>query len=479
MRAIVLFLSIQGMGTQAQNLVVNPGFESNSCIPNGFIVNPFDYNNCIINWQIPTEGTSDYHHSSSVNADNQVPANFFGSEPALTGNAYSGLFTYDFNCTDYREYIRATLTSALTIGTTYAVSMNISLGENSSYMTNNLGMLFTSVANPAAGLVCGSPNMGIISQPAGSQLINTATVQGNFNGWTLLSYTFTATAAHTYLFIGNFFNDAATAISFGPSLAIPGAYYYIDDISVTALQNPFLTSITATDIACYGNCTGSATANTVGGTSPYSYSWTGGQTAQTATGLCAGTYIVLVTDAAGNTNTSSVAIIQPNAISLSVISTPSDTGINNGTAAVNISGGTAGYAYLWNPGGQTTAIASNLSAGTYCCLVTDNNGCTDSACVNVDQKTTCGNIFVPNAFSPNNDLENDLECVMGTCIESLQIIIYNRWGNKVFESNDQKICWDGDYRGKNEGTAVFAYYLNVIFTNGKKEIRKGNINMIR
>lgn len=91
----------------------------------------------------------------------------------------------------------------------------------------------------------------------------------------------------------------------------------------------------------------------------------------------------------------------------------------------------------------------------------------------------CGELFVPSAFSPNNDSQNDLECVYGKCIESLLFSIYDRWGEKVFETTDQKQCWDGTYRGKPMNTGVFVYYLQATFDSGESVKKKGNIGLVR
>ncbi|MBI4946616.1 MAG: gliding motility-associated C-terminal domain-containing protein, partial [Bacteroidetes bacterium] len=78
-----------------------------------------------------------------------------------------------------------------------------------------------------------------------------------------------------------------------------------------------------------------------------------------------------------------------------------------------------------------------------------------------------------------NDLENDLHCVLGGCIETFHITIYNRWGEMVFESTDQKTGWDGTYQGRLENTAVFVYDMKATLMNGENINKKGNISLIR
>ncbi|MBI4931786.1 MAG: gliding motility-associated C-terminal domain-containing protein [Bacteroidetes bacterium] len=91
----------------------------------------------------------------------------------------------------------------------------------------------------------------------------------------------------------------------------------------------------------------------------------------------------------------------------------------------------------------------------------------------------CGEFFVPTAFSPNNDGQNDFECVYGKCIETLLFSIYDRWGEKVFETEDKNLCWDGKYRGKLMNTGVFVYTLHATFKSGQEITKKGNIGLVR
>ncbi|MFI5219849.1 MAG: hypothetical protein ACHQNT_10205, partial [Bacteroidia bacterium] len=152
--------------------------------------------------------------------------------------------------------------------------------------------------------------------------------------------------------------------------------------TVTITQPAALTvSITSNNPNCNGG-TGSATANPGGGTSPYSYTWSNGQTTQTATGLIAGTYTITVTDTNGCIVTDTTLITVPSALLVSTTSTQATCGSNNGTATANPSGGTPGYTYLWN-NGQTTQTAIGFPAGTYTVTVTDANSCTQTQTVNV------------------------------------------------------------------------------------------------
>jgi gliding motility-associated-like protein len=93
----------------------------------------------------------------------------------------------------------------------------------------------------------------------------------------------------------------------------------------------------------------------------------------------------------------------------------------------------------------------------------------------------CGspNIFVPNAFTPNGDGENDLLLVRGGGITDLTFSIFNRWGEEVFKTEDQSKGWDGTYKGNMAEPAVFVYQLEAVCDDGDTYFEKGNITLIR
>jgi hypothetical protein len=141
------------------------------------------------------------------------------------------------------------------------------------------------------------------------------------------------------------------------------------------------------NVSCFGGSNATATVTPTGGTAPYSYLWSNGQTTQTATGLSAGNYTVTVTDFNGCTNTQTYTITQP---TLLVASSGGQTNVScngedDGIATVNATGGTGAYTYSWAPSGGTAATASGLTAGVYTATVTDANGCTATHTFNITE----------------------------------------------------------------------------------------------
>jgi gliding motility-associated-like protein len=146
---------------------------------------------------------------------------------------------------------------------------------------------------------------------------------------------------------------------------------------------------------------------------------------------------------------------------------------------------TGGDTYQWYPPEGLSCItcpnpiASPQQTTEYCVLVTSANNCTDSACTTIKVEILCGEFFIPTAFSPNGDGQNDMECVKGNCIETFHLSIYDRWGELVFETTNPSVCWDGKYRGRPLDAAVFSYYLTGTLTTGQNISKKGNITLLR
>ncbi len=159
-----------------------------------------------------------------------------------------------------------------------------------------------------------------------------------------------------------------------------------------------------TNPICFGQSNGTASASAVGGTPPYSYSWTapGTPTTSSINGLAAGTYTVTVTDSKGCTRTAVVTLTNPPVVNTTIAVTPvSCNGGCNGTATASASSGTSPYTYLWNnPSAQTTSNATGLCAGNYTVTVSDANGCPSQAVATITQPT----LLVSNLSSSANNV---------------------------------------------------------------------------
>jgi gliding motility-associated-like protein len=120
------------------------------------------------------------------------------------------------------------------------------------------------------------------------------------------------------------------------------------------------------------------------------------------------------------------------------------------------------------------------ASGTFrACLIAFNEvGCSDTACFDINTIVVPA-LDVPNAFTPNSGDVNSVVYVRGFGISKLKFSIYNRWGQKVFETNSQRNGWDGKVKGVVQPMDVYAYTLEVEFFDGTKATRKGDITLIR
>jgi gliding motility-associated-like protein len=144
--------------------------------------------------------------------------------------------------------------------------------------------------------------------------------------------------------------------------------------------------------------------------------------------------------------------------------------------------------FVWNFGdGDTLATTSRTdishqynSTGTFnVCLIAFNAAeCPDTLCQPVSALVTDA-IDVPNAFTPQSNDINNKVFAKGFGITKMQFAIWNRWGQKVFETNDVNIGWDGKFHGVLQPMDVYAYTLEVEFFDGKKATKKGDITLIR
>ncbi|MBW8049415.1 MAG: S8 family serine peptidase [Cytophagales bacterium] len=151
------------------------------------------------------------------------------------------------------------------------------------------------------------------------------------------------------------------------SLIISGASFDLSQIKL---------KISSTDVICNGDSNGTATVIACGGTPPYTYLWSDGQTNAFATGLAPGSYTVTITDSFGLIANKTVTINESPALSVSLSAKDiSCTGYNDGIATAIPVGGSPGYFYLWSSGENTSSIV-NKQNGIYYVTVTDANGCT-------------------------------------------------------------------------------------------------------
>ena len=237
-------------------------------------------------------------------------------------------------------------------------------------------------------------------------------------------------------------------------------------------------SIIGTPTVCLGNAI-TLTAN--GATN---YLWSTSETAN----------VITVNPASNLTYTVSAGIVPCNSSTVFAVVVYTPAVINSyaqpssiiyGSSSTIFANGVAGNVYNWATSSDIscTGCSDNVvnpeTTTTYTVTITDNNGCKITNTVLVDVELICGDVFVPSGFSPNGDGFNDTWCVYGNCVKTFNLQVFNRWGEKIFESEEKSNCWDGTYAGVKQNDAVFIYQFSATLVNGQKVVKKGNVTLVK
>ena len=200
------------------------------------------------------------------------------------------------------------------------------------------------------------------------------------------------------------------------------------------------------------------------------------------------TYVVTVLNQIGCTFIDSIQINILSALpNVNAIATP-DTIVFGDTSQLSLTLSANVASIQWQPDSTLSAttisnpVAFPRNTRTYFVEVADSQGCrkTDTVTVFVvNEPCAESNVYIPNAFSPNYDGKNDILYVRGNGITNLYFAIYDRWGQKVFESRDIAKGWDGTFKGKKIDPAVFGYYVEGDCESREKFFKKGNVTLLR
>lgn len=135
--------------------------------------------------------------------------------------------------------------------------------------------------------------------------------------------------------------------------------------------------------------------------------------------------------------------------------------------------------YFWS-NGDTTSMTTFTSPGIFYLTVTDGNSCVGKDSILIQAAQNCIPISIPNAFTPNQDGLNDIfKPVIKQDVVAYSFIIYNRFGQKVFETTNTSAGWDGNFGNKNQGAGTFIYQINLKNRLGDVFKRQGTVTLIR
>ncbi len=488
-----------------------------------YSVSILDASSCLVTATVTVTSSSGLSGTTSVTASTCGSNN--GTATA-TPTGGTGPYTYSWNTTPIQTTQTATGLGAGTYTVTITDASSCSATATATITSSSSLSGNTSVV----GSTCGSANGSATATPTGgtgpyTYSWNTTPVQTTQTATNLAAGTYTvtitdagsctttATATITTTSSLTVTTSGTTIVCSGGSTTLTanaaGATSY--SWSTTPVQTGATitvsptTSTTYTVVALNGGCTGTSTVTVTVGSAPSTiitgdtticlgqtttltagaggtYLWSpGGQTTQsinvnpTTNNTVYSVTLTNSNPAGCNTATASVSV---DVGGLSSVNAGANQTINIGQTATLTA--TNASNFTWNTGATSATInVTPTQTTTYTVTSTDASGCVTSDVVLVTVDIKCGEVFMPTAFSPNGDGNNDVECVYGNCISSVYLAIYDRWGEKVFETEDKTICWDGTYKGKPLNTGVYVYKLEAtLFTNEVIQ-KKGNITLTR
>jgi len=531
-------------------------------------------------------------YGSYTYAWNTVPAQTTATAAQLTAGNYSVTVTDLNGCTGTATDVvtqpatplaaTATGTNVLCNGGTTGAAVVLATGGTTaySYAWNTIPQQTTAaVATLSAGNymvtvtdanACTATATVTITQPTALQATSTIT-NISCNGQTDGSIDITTSGGagtYTYQWTG-------TAVTTADATNLAASTYAVTvtdaNSCTTALTNLVVTQPAAigittapTNVSCPGHGDGEIATTLTGGTSPYIYNWSNGETTANDLALSGGTYSVTATDSKGCTVAATNILItelpgvQFTANVTNILCFP----LQDGAIDINASSSFMPLKYQWSNGAVTPNLA-NTDTGTYSVTVTDAHNCTVdttlhvgndsiySISINPDTATiklgesinievtpygssfgsiiwtpseglSCGDcanpdaapvqtityyvattdvngctantsttitvipaytVFIPNAFTPNsNNAANDYFQVFGNkeAWKFFSISIFDRWGEKVLETNDMDFKWDGQFKGKEAPMGVYVYEMRVVFLdNHVDKLFKGSVTLIR
>ena len=245
---------------------------------------------------------------------------------------------------------------------------------------------------------------------------------------------------------------------------------------------PVLVQGTVQDNKCYGVTDGSISVNISGGSPNYTLQWSNGLSVNPIANLAPGSYGISVRDANGCQSNASFSVFPASPLELMMVQAETIFIGDRVELTADVTGGTGNYTFQWTPENTLecptcrTTAASPVRQTQYQVYVTDGNGCQIEGhiLVRVNQ-----DIFVPNAFTPGNNGINDTFKPVVRMAKECSFSIFDRWGEKIYSTNDADLGWDGTLRGTTVPADVYVYRVDVTFLNGESKTLHGNVVLLR
>jgi len=229
---------------------------------------------------------------------------------------------------------------------------------------------------------------------------------------------------------------------------------------------------------CNGNLNASIEFIIDGQTPPYSFSWSNGASTQSIYNIGAGDYEVTVLDDNNCEIIYSYFILEPELIELEYTVQPASClERDNASITTFVKGGTPPFLYEWS-NGESTSDIFEISTGSYSLIVYDSEGCSIPIKyfdVGFDSFNSC--VEIPSGFTPNNDNIHDEWVIYGlNDFPNVNVKVFNRWGQQVFNSQGYSVNWDGKFEGEDLPSAVYYYIIEL---NQSEKVFNGSVTIKR
>ncbi|MDP4262924.1 MAG: gliding motility-associated C-terminal domain-containing protein [Bacteroidota bacterium] len=283
--------------------------------------------------------------------------------------------------------------------------------------------------------------------------------------------------------------DLANKTIIGDACSIPLDILDAASITETGLDD----KVTITDLQITKSCqsaTGSVQINAVfpgAGTISYTLDNATTNTTGSFTGISAGSHKISAAAPGGTCmNDTAFTIAAPYKLVTSIEITNPDYCLNTpATVLIHASSVNAPVTFTLSNSGlsRTSGDFTGLHGGTYDFHIADAGGCMKDTTINIVENIPaggCNDIFIPNAFTPNNDGKNDFFTIaLPSSFKDISLQVFNRWGAAVCQATGNNLSWDGSYKGVQQPIGVYIYSLNYSDRNGNRKILKGTLTLIR
>jgi gliding motility-associated-like protein len=463
---ILLTLALFPFNNQAfgqENTILNYSFEIISDCPDDFLTGGIG----LAEFWSSAMSTPDIYNACAPFDFGGVPINTTNCyQLAHSGNGYAGIAPF-YTIPRTTEYMEVKLKEKLIKGKRYFVRFYVSARNCSDpeiCYSDAMGLAFSNTfyqEDVVTGAEQIPPFVPAIQNPTGNIIKDTL-------NWMEISGCYTATGTEQYAIIGSFKTSANTQSE--GCVGVTGSYYYIDDVGVYEYD-----PLPDTLILCSGET------RTIGKSFlNASYLWNTGATDSTLTINQEGRYIVNAV-ISNCTLSDTIIVLEMDKLSNAL---PSDTLLCEGeTLVINIP--ITGN-YTWSSG-ETSNNISISAGGVYSVSIQNDCGLLHHTFEVTSEVCDC-NVYVPNAFSPNNDGNNDfLKCFIGCDFpyQSTRFQIFDRWGSLVYSNkstDNQSIIWDGTFKGKALDTGVYVWVFEYeYYRNGvtNKKIISGDVSILK